>query len=40
MMEDIAGNCIMRNLIAFTPSKDDEMNAVGMKYVSFAVGTN
>jgi hypothetical protein len=33
MMEDIGGHCIMRNLIAFTPSKYDEMNAVGMKYV-------
>ena len=32
MMEDIGGNCIVRNIIAFTPSKDDEMDAFGMKY--------
>jgi hypothetical protein len=32
MMEVTGGNCIMRNIIAFTPSKDDEMDAFGMEY--------
>jgi hypothetical protein len=31
-MKEIGGNCIM-NLIVFTPSKDAEMDAFGMKYI-------
>jgi hypothetical protein len=38
MMEDTGGKCMMRNLIAFTPSKDDEMDTFGMKCVKLWCG--